>query len=469
MYSLFLTTNISLTRIFKIGTTKSKAPFIFSAILLQLFLFSPNNLKSQDRYLDIFRKYSRPQFYTESVIFPTASPDSVQVYVNTRLSYDNLYFVKGRSGKLNAEIFISLEVFEEKKLVSRKTVKRLIETDSFTVSNDRNRFVEAHFTANLGYKEYEYVLEVYDNDRQRQIRVDKKKLTLKKPESEFVFSQPLMLQRPTLNSTSSLLQPIGLGGNGVYGKDFVPFIQVSGKNLPPVVTFTLFQLTGEDERFVLSDSVTQNQFVSISGFRVNPNGDSLYVEKGERKGEIKTVFIPLDFRGERLANARFKMVVNAEVGGKKNEITKKFETSWADMPFGLYDLTLSIRLMEYITPPDSLSGVNSGNIDEQKQKFLAFWKSQDPTPETDYNEVMAEYFKRVDFAFLNFYTPREFGWRTDRGKTWILYGEPNRTEREFPAGRSVRETWYYEEIKRKFIFVDRTNTGSFELEKVEAF
>jgi hypothetical protein len=47
-------------------------------------------------------------------------------------------------------------------------------------------------------------------------------------------------------------------------------------------------------------------------------------------------------------------------------------------------------------------------------------------------------------------------------KTYILYGEPSSITREFPVNRPTQEIWTYNEIKKRFIFADRTNTGNYE-------
>ncbi|MEN3039175.1 MAG: GWxTD domain-containing protein [Candidatus Kryptonium sp.] len=101
-------------------------------------------------------------------------------------------------------------------------------------------------------------------------------------------------------------------------------------------------------------------------------------------------------------------------------------------------------------------------------KFKEFWVQRDPTPKTVYNELMAEYYRRVDHAYINFATMRERdGARTDRGKVFILYGQPTKIERKYTPGRSTEEIWYYEPIKRKFVFVDQY--GSFKLTSVETY
>ena len=98
----------------------------------------------------------------------------------------------------------------------------------------------------------------------------------------------------------------------------------------------------------------------------------------------------------------------------------------------------------------------------------AFWAKRDPTPKTLYNELMAEYYRRVDYAYINFATLRERdGARTDKGKVYILYGQPTKIERKYTPGRPTEEIWYYEPIRRKFVFTDQY--GSFKLTSVETY
>ena len=56
------------------------------------------------------------------------------------------------------------------------------------------------------------------------------------------------------------------------------------------------------------------------------------------------------------------------------------------------------------------------------------------------------------------------GWRTDMGRIYIQYGEPDDIESQ-PVGRMLNawETWYYYNHHTKFIFVDREGFGEFVL------
>jgi GWxTD domain-containing protein len=53
-----------------------------------------------------------------------------------------------------------------------------------------------------------------------------------------------------------------------------------------------------------------------------------------------------------------------------------------------------------------------------------FWAEIDPSPETAENELQREYYER--FAFANeHYASFQNGWKTDRGRVYLLHGAPD--------------------------------------------
>ena len=101
--------------------------------------------------------------------------------------------------------------------------------------------------------------------------------------------------------------------------------------------------------------------------------------------------------------------------------------------------------------------------EDKRRMFNEFWKKRDPTPKTDYNELMEEYYSRVDYANKNFGHYME-GWKTDRGMVYIIFGIPNNIERHpFDMDAKPYEVWTYYEINREFTFVDATGFGDYRL------
>ncbi len=85
--------------------------------------------------------------------------------------------------------------------------------------------------------------------------------------------------------------------------------------------------------------------------------------------------------------------------------------------------------------------------DRERDLFVeAFWSHRDPTPNSPANEFKTEHYRRI--AYANQFLGREGavpGWKTDRGRMYILLGEPLEIERY--AGRSGIfdcESWFYQ-------------------------
>ncbi len=102
---------------------------------------------------------------------------------------------------------------------------------------------------------------------------------------------------------------------------------------------------------------------------------------------------------------------------------------------------------------------------EERKKFIEeFWKKRDPSPSTDENEFRDEYYERIDKA-NRLFREGSSGWLTDRGRAYILLGDPERRN-TYPSGYTFydrpMEIWYYKYFT--IIFIDYTFTGVYKLE-----
>lgn len=127
------------------------------------------------------------------------------------------------------------------------------------------------------------------------------------------------------------------------------------------------------------------------------------------------------------------------------------------------ELNLSFEQSRYIASIDEIKRWNSLIDLESKKVFMFnFWKQRDPNPNTPENERKLEYFERVRRADDMYKSAREKGWKSDRGRVYIVYGEPSEIDR-FPNEMDAYpyEIWYYNNIEGGVIFVfgDITGTG----------
>ncbi len=120
--------------------------------------------------------------------------------------------------------------------------------------------------------------------------------------------------------------------------------------------------------------------------------------------------------------------------------------------------------------------------DEERDQFIeAFWQRRDPTPDTVENEFKEEHYRRM--AYANEHFPAGIpGWKTDRGRIYIMYGPADEVE-SHPSGGSYErpmeegggetstfpfEDWryrYLEGIGQEVIieFVDRCMCGDYHM------
>jgi GWxTD domain-containing protein len=105
--------------------------------------------------------------------------------------------------------------------------------------------------------------------------------------------------------------------------------------------------------------------------------------------------------------------------------------------------------------------------EEAKRKYLfEFWKARDLTPDTPLNEYKKEYFERVKKADKQYTNIQRKGWKTDRGRVLLLYGEPSEIER-FPNQVDTKpyEIWHYNDLEGGvvFVFADLTGFSDYQL------
>ena len=84
--------------------------------------------------------------------------------------------------------------------------------------------------------------------------------------------------------------------------------------------------------------------------------------------------------------------------------------------------------------------------DADRDKYIEqFWQRRDPTPGTPENEFKDEHYKRIRYA--NMYFGGEWntdGWRTDRGKIYIIMGPPASRQQHVSGGQIYpMELWFY--------------------------
>jgi GWxTD domain-containing protein len=146
------------------------------------------------------------------------------------------------------------------------------------------------------------------------------------------------------------------------------------------------------------------------------------------------------------------------------ETERTFTMRWMSAPVDVADIDVAIDQMQYIMEKDELEKLKALPTGAKREGWVAFWKRKDPTPATERNELMEEYYSRVAYANRQFGHYSE-GWKTDMGMVYIIFGAPSNIERHpFEVDSKPYEIWTYYEMNRSFIFVDASGFGDYRLQ-----
>src|SRR5208283_1040857 len=134
-----------------------------------------------------------------------------------------------------------------------------------------------------------------------------------------------------------------------------------------------------------------------------------------------------------------------------------------------------------ITDEEQKAFMQLSNDEERDQFIEAFWQRRDPTPDTEENEFKEEHYRRIAYANEH-YAAGIPGWKTDRGRMYIVFGPADEIDAHPSGGTYERpieegggetstfpfETWryrYIEGIGQEVIieFVDTCMCGDYHM------
>src|SRR5437867_3120708 len=138
--------------------------------------------------------------------------------------------------------------------------------------------------------------------------------------------------------------------------------------------------------------------------------------------------------------------------------------------------------VSYIITDEEKAAFKALKTDEEREQFIEqFWLRRDPTPDTIENEFKEEHYSRIAYANERFASGKP-GWKTDRGRIYILYGKPDEIEshpsggtydRPFEEGGGTTSTFPFEIWRYRYIegignevlleFVDPSMSGEYRM------
>ncbi len=443
---------------------------------------------ANDKDKSFYYDYGK-QFYSEAHIIGEKGIDSAECVIFFRFSYSLMTFAKstdvrniGTSYTAYPNIFID---FRDSTGLIKKREKwtDTVSVNSYDSTKSKSNFYPGFIKVTLPRSISSINIE-FRNDQLAALKRDKLNINLNK----FVFgasiSNPMLVSLgKTSNSSTS---PVLEGSSVEY---FEPFIlggnaDLNSKNTV-MVSYVKFRQGQEAFNYVIEYIPDKPDDVwgyiqPLSGqVRALPGSEPVFSVSGSNKllfsflldkmpaiqdGFISG-FLEIPLPAAFMYPGNYVMKV-ASATDPKDSLNYNFKVEWVDMPVSLRNADYAAEMMYYIMTDDEHDELSSGSKLEVLRKIWNFWKAKDPTKFTIYNEAMAEYFARVDYAFFNYKTLGEKdGAKTERGKVYILKDAPTQVKRRLEEDKTVEE-WYYNNLKQVYVF-ETNHSGKYKLRKIE--
>src|SRR5579862_5257068 len=105
-----------------------------------------------------------------------------------------------------------------------------------------------------------------------------------------------------------------------------------------------------------------------------------------------------------------------------------------------YKKWLSEDVIYIITDTERRAFLQLQTNEEREQFIEEFWQRRNPDPDSVDNPVKEEHYRRIAYANEHFASGIQ-GWRTDRGRIYIMYGKPDEVQSHPTGGTYTRPTY----------------------------
>lgn len=389
-------------------------------------------------------------FRSEIISFPRVDGE-FSVYYTFKVPYRLLVFERNDNSFI-AGFRIIVEILDDdSRLVTRDIKDSKVSVNNFDSTNDNNLFLQNFLSFKVKPGEYKVAAFISDKNSSGELPLKPVELIL---EEDKVVLHPLVIKTNELICEEQKSFELTNAG----GK--IPFSSETYHLIIPVRDTSVSQLTisiENNEEEIISTEL--NEFYILPP-GINKCEEQISVTKNQENLLVKN-FILHDVNKNLSEGEVVLTVVNEE-----KSIDEEFRSQivWFNKPFSLMDPEKAIENLSFIASDSIIYTLLQESTSDYPNVLSEYWKKYDPTPETVFNEVMSEYYKRIDYAIKEFKGIGKInGAKTDRGVVYIKFGHPEKIERSSNSMGQIVETWTYAKPDRIFSFIDKDGKGNFNL------
>jgi GWxTD domain-containing protein len=473
---------------------------IQASLILLLLISLPLSGFSQSRttYQALNVVNNSPSFFMDHIHLPY-DDENTQVNIVFRINYEYLTFKRLSTieadspvERYESDIEIVFDFYDkdtpavpDRPFVARETWSAKVVANSYDETQSDKHFISGMKSVLLKPESYRMIPTILVNGQEvsgisQRAAINQRARSMNRRDRDR-FNE--MMERSLINVTdfttdstsyivlldkfSGMESPtlLNMARNVNYAQDFSVLLGINSGLQMDSVTVKLTDngsnpANSQRNLTVWNSTLNDENLWSTSGVSFSLNKSVVEVKSIEAKHPFKSYL--LNIPNSMFRNAWHTISIEAWKDGTPKLIgTKQYLSRWFDIPSSLLNIDVAIDNLKFILESDKIREMKRGNAVEKERKFREFWAERDPTPDTDFNELMTEYYTRIDYAYQNFTTPSRPGHDSDQGKVYITYGPPDSVERKFPPNGATQEVWQYG--SRTFIFNATSGFGDFQL------
>lgn len=383
----------------------------------------------------------RQPIYFETHLVPN---DSLYIcFISFKIPYNNLLFVRD-NGNFKSGLSIAYEIFEKDIFISRVYDLKTVSISDYEKTSDPKLFVEGITSFEIREGNYRISPSILLNNTD----IDIKGKPLKIIVDSSQIHRPIVVSNNN-NCDSSTIQLSNF-------QNSIPFSINEYDLLIPFYSNNDFSLKVEivqGDKTIIEKEINEyelfnKEFVECGDQIIITNKKSKFVK-----------YFRLNYVNKSLKEGDVKVLLKS----KLFEFEYDMNVFWNEKPKSLYNTEDAIESMNIIGYKNIADSLLDYSDEEQYSALFNYWNRFDDDNSTSFNEIFYEFYSRIDFIRHEYNSlGKNDGLKTDRGKTYLLFGEPDKIERTYSEIYNVLEIWSYSSLNEKVYFSDKTGTGKFE-------
>jgi len=385
-----------------------------------------------------------PHFFLDILNFGSDSAGVSRVDIYVQVPHEMLSFVKSEN-LFRSSYEVTIDVLDKDgNLVTEKLWTEEITTEEYQESVSPTIGKTSQKTLLLKPAAYEFLVQIRDVET-RKLNQIRRAIKVRDFSESLTLSDVMVVKKLNQEGEKIVVVP-NISGIIGGGPEMIPFFcEARAKTVPMEAKFIL-TLSSKMGVVVRTDTLKKSMTKSKQSCFMNISSNALLA--GEYTVDVKA-FVP-----DSADTSQWMQV---------QSVSRILKVQIQGLPVSVGDIDQAIDQLQYIAEKEVIDEMKSATPERKRELFVEFWKKRDMTKETEVNELMLEYYQRVEYSNKNFSHYQE-GWKTDRGNVYIVFGEPNNIERHpFDIDSKPYEIWTYFEMNREFVFVDETGFGDYRL------